>query len=232
MKEVRNWLLALDELFFPRPLECVFCGERPGTNLGPCRTCLDSLAIAWQRMEVQGYPCFSLVPYRGFARDLIHKMKYHGGYRIAQGFSRLLGLALREELSVSRSGLLVPVPLHASRLEKRGFNHAALLADGISKVWRLPVSSRVVRVRPTKPQSGLTASQRRRNLRGAFALVPGENWQGRQIVIVDDVITSGYTFSTVADLAAAQGGRPLGVFVARTEMDGGGKDSVEKLQTV
>jgi adenine/guanine phosphoribosyltransferase-like PRPP-binding protein len=51
-------------------------------------------------------------------------------------------------------------------------------------------------------------------------------------VIVDDVITSGYTFSTVADLAAAQGGRPLGVFVARTEMDGGGKDSVEKLQTV
>ncbi len=84
-----------------------------------------------------------------------------------------------------------------------------------------------------QPEGGLCpCAGGRRNLRGAFALVPGENWQGRQIVIVDDVITSGYTFSTVADLAAAQGGRPLGVFVARTEMDGGGKDSVEKLQTV
>ncbi len=124
---------------------------------------------------------------------------------------------------MQRSGVLLPVPLHSSRLQRRGFNHARLLADSISEVWRLPVSAGgMVRLRPTVPQSGLSVSERRRNLMGAFAVLPGENWLDRQCVIIDDVITSGFTFSTMAKIVQRYGGRPLGVFVARTEIDGGG----------
>ncbi len=213
---------AFDELFFPRRAPCPFCAERPGTALGPCRACYDSLAVQWKKSEIHGHPYYSLLPYQGYARDLIHKMKFQNGFAIAAALGRLVGFALREELGVQRSGVLLPVPLHSSRLQRRGFNHARLLADSISEVWRLPVSAGMVRLRPTVPQSGLSVSERRRNLMGAFAVLPGENWLDRQCVIIDDVITSGFTFSTMAKIVQRYGGRPLGVFVARTEIDGGG----------
>lgn len=225
MKRVRNWYRALDELFFPPNISCALCEERVGSSLGPCPFCLDSLAISWQKGHVHGFPYYSLLPYQGYARDLIHRMKFQNGYGIASVFGRLLGLALREELSVGRSGFLLPVPLHNSRLRQRGFNHAAILADNINRVWKIPVSTHLLRVRQTAPQSGLSVAARRRNLMDAFAVLQGENWAHKQCLIVDDVITSGYTFSTIASLVQRYGGKPLGVFVARTQKDGGGEDS-------
>lgn len=222
---VGSWLRALDELFFPRGMPCPFCGERPRSSLGLCQICFDSLAVRWEGGNVHGHQYFSLLPFQSYARNLIHKMKFLNGYPIACAFGTLLGLALREELLIRRAGFLLPVPLHSSRLQQRGFNHAAVLADNISKVWRLPVSRRLVRIRPTTPQSGLSIFERRHNLKGAFAILPGEDWRGRQCLIVDDVITSGYTFSTIANLVQRYGGKPLGVFLARTELDGGGEEN-------
>ncbi len=228
MKRARSWWRAFDELFFPRAAHCPLCAERPGSALGPCQSCYNSLAIRWEKREVHGYPYYSLLPYQGYARDLIHKMKFQNGFAIARAFGGLLGLALSEELSIQRSGVLLPVPLHSSRLQRRGFNHAGIIADNISKVWKLPVSAGVVRVRQTVPQSGLSVAERRRNLLGAFRVLPGEKWRGKQCVIVDDVITSGYTFSMIANVVQRYGARPVGIFVARTETDGGG-GGAEKL---
>mgnify|MGYP000881335734 FL=1 len=197
--------------------------------MGACQSCLDSLAIGWKEGEAYGYPHFSLFPYQGFARDLVHKMKFQSGYEIACTLGKFLGLASREEPRLAPVDLLVPVPLHPSRMQERGFNQAGVLADKISRALRRPINEHVVRIRQTAPQSGLTATTRKKNLQGAFAVLPGADFQGKQCLIVDDVITSGYTFSTVARVIEQYGGKPLGVFASRTEIYEESEHSAQEL---
>lgn len=218
MKLIRDWLRTLDELIFPSNPLCALCVEHPSLAVGTCQVCLDSLALGWQKEEIHGYSYYSLFPYQGFGRDLIHKMKFLSGYEIACTFGSLLGMALREELELSSIELIIPVPLHPRRYEQRGFNQASILADKISRAWKRPVSQHVVRVRETQQQSGLSSAKRKHNLVGAFAVLPGCDFKDKCCLIVDDVITSGYTFCSMARLIEQYGGKPVGVFVARTEI--------------
>lgn len=224
-----KWWRALDELIFPPNPPCPLCGQRASLLVGACQSCLHSLAIGWKEGEAYGYPHFSLFPYQGFARDLVHKMKFQSGYEIACTLGKFLGLASREEPRLAQVDLLVPVPLHPSRMQERGFNQAGVLADKISRALRRPINEHVVRIRQTAPQSGLAATTRKKNLQGAFAVLPGADFQGKQCLIVDDVITSGYTFSTVARVIEQYGGKPLGVFASRTEIYEESEHSAQEL---
>lgn len=221
MQRFRKWRQALEEVVFPPEEPCGLCRERPALEVGACRPCLQGLNITWEKGQVHGYTFFSLFPYQGLGRSLIHSMKFQGRLDIAAAFGRLLGLACREEPELAGVDLLVPVPLAPLRLQERGFNQAGVLADNITRVWKRPLSHQVVRVRETRPQSGLSLQERRRNLRRAFALLPGAAFQGKSCLIVDDVITSGQTFYALAKLIEQHGGRPLGLFAARTEAVGG-----------
>ncbi|HBG08434.1 MAG: ComF family protein [Limnochordia bacterium] len=217
MKLLREWGRALEQLLFPPELPCGLCRERPALDVGACRACLDSLNIRWEKGAVKRYPYFSLFPYQGFGRSVIQSMKFHGRQDIAVTLGFFLGLASREEPELASVDVLIPVPLAPGRLRERGFNQAALLADNIRGVWKRPICRHVVRSRETRPQSGLPLRDRQRNLRGAFALLPGVSLQGKHCLIVDDVITSGQTFYALARLVEQYGGRPVGLFAARTE---------------
>lgn len=228
-KALRDWWQALEHLILPPVPLCGLCGEQPRLPVGACRGCLDSLAISWQGREVEGHLCFSLFPYQGYGRDLIHRMKFQRGYQIAFTLGFFMGLAAREEPALAQVDILVPVPLSPGRLEKRGFNQAALLADNIRGVWKRQVCAAAVRTRETKSQSGLSLTERKRNVQGAFALLPGFDLRKKTCLIVDDVITSGNTFSALARLIEDYGGRPMGIFAARTEISSRSDVDAEKL---
>jgi ComF family protein len=100
--------------------------------------------------------------------------------------------ALQDPLGDFSPDLLLPVPLYVGRLRQRSYNQALLLARALGGSWQLPVASRLLlRVRPTPPQIQLKAAQRRRNLRGAFAL--RRSLQGERVLLIDDVMTTGAT---------------------------------------
>lgn len=217
MRLLRDLWHALEELILPATPLCGLCAEYPSLPVGACKACLDSLAIRWEKREVQGYSCFSLFPYQGFGRDLIHRLKFQSALEIACTLGSFLGLAAREEPELAKVDVLLPVPLHQGRLEQRGFNQAAILCDYMRKLWKRPVCDHVVRARQTRTQSGLSATKRQKNLQRAFAVLPGFDFQDKYCLIVDDVITSGHTFVSVAQLLEEYGGRPMGIFAARTE---------------
>lgn len=217
MKALRDWWKALEQLLLPATPPCGLCGEYPRLPVGACRACLDSLAIRWERWDVQGYPCFSLFPYQGFGRDIIHRMKFQGGLEIASTLGFFLGLAAREEPQLAEVDLLVPVPLHPARLQQRGFNQTVILCQYMQTAWKRPVCDFVLRTRRTETQSGLSSAKRKHNLRRAFALLPGFDFRKKRCLIVDDVITSGHTFASLAQLIEEYGGQPMGIFAARTE---------------
>ena len=142
----------------------------------------------------------------GVMRDLIHGLKYADRHECVGLFGRLLVSAGSELLR--DADMLMPVPLHRARLWKRRFNQAALLAGRLSKASGVPVErSALTRTRRTTSQVGLSRAERHRNVADAFAVAPAAvaRIQGKRILLVDDVITTGATLEACARVLTAAG---------------------------
>ena len=134
----------------------------------------------------------------GTARTLVHALKYRDRTEIARPMGRLMAIA-GADLKAG-ADLLVPVPLHPLRLAARRFNQSALLADAVAAEWGVPSDPRALRrIRATRHQVGLEQAARAQNVQGAFALAPdaAHRLAGRNLVVVDDVFTSGATLAAV-----------------------------------
>jgi ComF family protein len=135
----------------------------------------------------------SLGPYEGGLRTVIHELKYRGRRRLAERLAEGL-LASSAVRSVLRDvAVLAPVPLHPRRLRERGFNQSELIAHAVSTRAGVPVAAALVRRSDTSSQSGLSASERRRNVAGAFVVRRRAAVVGRVVALVDDVLTTGAT---------------------------------------
>ncbi len=105
----------------------------------------------------------------------------------------------RVEAMLLEAECLLPVPLHALRQLSRGYNQAELIASRLSGLTGLPVVNPVVRCRATEAQTHLHSHRRRMsNLKGAFRLTHPEQIEGRDVVVIDDVMTTGATLQTLA----------------------------------
>ena len=137
--------------------------------------------------------------YDDTARELVHRLKYGDRIELGLALARMMVLAGQE--LIAETDVIAPVPLHRFRLWSRRFNQSAALAQEISRLSGKPLSLQgVARVRSTKPQVGLSRDQRRLNLQGAFR--PGPNAlseiEGRRVLLVDDVLTTGSTANASA----------------------------------
>jgi len=140
-------------------------------------------------------------------RSAIHALKYNRVHAAAKGLGRMLAEAIAQLASEAPTEMLVvPVPLHRSKHAERGFNQARSLAahalQSLHKThprWRLKLaSSTLMRLRPTESQAGLTAHQRRVNLRGAFQVSDRAAVAAQHILIIDDIFTTGATARAAA----------------------------------
>lgn len=144
--------------------------------------------------------------YEGALRDLVHLLKYQQMKPLARRLGEMLNAALPEGRSYDA---VVPVPLHWRRRWTRGFNQCALLAAEVGRRRAIPVVEPVRRIRPTSSQTGLTDDQRRRNVASAFRVMNGKPVDGRRIVLVDDVMTTGATASACAMALRRAGARSV-----------------------
>ena len=178
----------------------------PAGDAGRCQGCvLEPPPFSWAR---------SAAHYTGPVRKALHAFKFGGKRALARPLAELLVEAYGPELA-RESTVLVPVPLTAEREQDRGFNQAALLAESLGRAWRLPVKPRWLRrTRATPPQSELGAAARRANVRGAFAAAAAV--RGRDVIVVDDVFTTGATVAECSRALRAAGARDAAVLtVAR-----------------
>lgn len=139
--------------------------------------------------------------YEGALRSAIGLLKYHGIKRLAAPLSDII-------ISIDMPGadMVIPVPLHANRLRQRGYNQSALLAKGISNYLNAAFSPEsLVKVRDTLPQVGLRYHERIRNMKGAFTIREKKPVTGKNIILVDDVVTTGSTIRECARILKQAG---------------------------
>jgi ComF family protein len=135
--------------------------------------------------------------------EALHAFKYRGAWRLAP---RLASAMAACASGSAVAPLVVPVPLHATRLRARGFNQSALLAWQVGRIRRWPVAPRLlVRTRDTPSQTTLTAAARHANVDGAFALRRLGTAHHRRILVIDDVWTSGATARAIARVLGNDG---------------------------
>lgn len=160
--------------------------------------------------------------FEGALREAIHLLKYERVLPAADFLGDKLNAVLPQLPPAGEAGrIVIPVPLHGSKLRQRGFNQAELIARAAWK-RQLPPNASVlntkilVRHRETVSQAGLTRHQRRENLRGAFRVPEPGAVRGREIVLVDDVFTTGTTISECSRVLLRAGARRVwAVTVAR-----------------
>ncbi len=200
---------------------CAICGERIfspyalGSSEGEprCGLC--------RRIEPAFARAMAYGSYESGLRELIHLLKYGGVRPAANVLGRMLAeaIAALEPAFPADSVVLIPVPLHRVKLRQRGFNQAELIARAAMKVsphsGRLRLSAAVLeRKRDTTSQTGLTSHQRRENLRGAFGVTQPEAIKGREVLVVDDVYTTGATVSECARVLRRAGATTVWVATA------------------
>jgi ComF family protein len=140
-------------------------------------------------------------------RDAIHALKYDRDYAVSGGLGRMLAEAIGKLAGEApREMLVIPVPLHRAKHAERGFNQARALATEALRFlheshpeWKLSLAaSTLMRLRATQSQAGLTPRERRLNLQGAFSVSDAAQVKGRNILLVDDIMTTGATARAAA----------------------------------
>ncbi len=174
---------------------CDLCGLLlEATDAALCGRCLAS-PPPLDRMR-------AAVAYAPVSRVIALKLKY--GRKIA--LARTMARYMAPLLGPATDAILVPVPLHRRRLWWRGFNQSGLVAKQLGDRWELPVDQNLLRrTRPTPPLKGMNEAQRQRAVNGAFVAVEGRRINGRTVILIDDVLTTGSTAAACAKVLRKAG---------------------------
>jgi ComF family protein len=192
--------------FFAPPW-CAICGLPFPHPMGEGAICAD---CARQRPSFD--TARSVLRYDKHSRRLVLMLKHGDQTHLARAFGRWMHRAGREVLA--GADIVIPVPLHWTRLFTRRFNQSALLAHAVRTAGGPPVAADwLVRRRRTPSQGTLGPLARARNVRGAFALRPGRDIKGKRVVLIDDVLTTGATAEECARVLRRAGAAQVGVLV-------------------
>jgi competence protein ComFC len=236
MEAARPWGAAMRDLLFPpqcdhcrRPMGpyvaggrmCRRCYDRLTPVVAPyCRLCAEPFAgelhpdfLCANCVDRKLAFDFAFAPYEsaGAVRDLIHEFKYNNQLHLKLVLGSLLADAMPEPRLLARSDwVIVPVPLHTVRFRERGFNQSLELAQQLQEATGFPLRNGLKRTRYTTGQAHLDREGRLENLRGAIGLsrraIKDQCFQGKAILLIDDVLTTGATAHECAEVLKSKGG--------------------------
>ena len=206
----------LNFLFPPR---CPACQRYVEERGGWCEACLaEAAAVRRLRMAFEERDVISeawaLGIYEGALRDLVRHLKYQkkmDTLPYLRGFLHAVEEDFFRAADIPSRAIAVPVPLSAAKEKKRGFNQTELIFKSWLAEHKIPMERLLVRTRATKPQYGLSKDERRENMRGAFS-VPAEKQQdvrGRDVLLLDDIYTTGVTCAECARALKKAGARNI-----------------------
>ena len=151
--------------------------------------------------------------YKDPLKRMIYQFKYNNKPYLSKYLSQFIFNFLEiYRMDIEQFDIIVPIPLFSTRLRERGYNQSRLLAGHISAHYHIDLSTtHLIRVRNTEHQTGLCEKERWTNIRGAFRIVHSDAISGKNILIIDDLFTTGATVSQAAGVLKKAGARTVGV---------------------
>lgn len=213
---MRSWLDDFISLFFPRL--CVCCGE--GLNRAERDVCTDCLCSLPRtrlheteanlvemkflgRVDVCMATSFLFFEKDTVVQKLLHEIKYHDNSMLAERLGLMFGSELRGG-RFEAVDVIVPVPLHRKRLKERGYNQSERIAAGIGRSLCKPVAQEVlVRTKGNETQTKKGRVERWENVCGIFSVLNADLVQGKHVLLVDDVLTTGATVEACVEALAS-----------------------------
>ena len=203
-------------LCFPR--KCPVCGGRLFAGESICVTCLTHMPFTMLhrypnnhflqrlscRIPIEKASAYFFYSPQSSYHNIIHHIKYKGNRSLGVGMGRLYATHLCANGNFFEGiDVIIPVPLHKSREEKRGYNQSMLLAQGINEVVGIPVvSDAIIRVVDNPTQTHLSDTERWENVKDIFCITSSAKQQlrGKHLLLVDDVSTTGATLASCAEV--------------------------------
>ncbi len=218
LKRLKNNFITLFDFFLPRL--CISCK----INLLPtenvlCKTCTSQLTFApdslikteYNRKFKKNQLINDFIPLYIFQensviQDVIHSLKYEHRYQIGNYLGNLIAHHKKEKILLWKPDLVIPIPLHKLKQAERGFNQAARISSGVGETLKIKVDNGIVkRKRFTRTQTKLTLKEREKNIQNAFEIVKKEVVKNKNVILIDDVITTGATVSECARVLLENG---------------------------
>ena len=177
---------ALLDIIYPYENKCIICGVEG--FLGICSKCRSDIKRVNQQEEIMAYGY-----YGGVLKKLILNLKYHKSFIAGKVLADLLcQIIIEKELSIDS---ICYVPISKASLKKIGFNQCSVLAKNISSILDIPVIDCLVKIKETKEQKLLGKEERVKNILGAFEVKNKEKLFKKNILLIDDVYTTGATIN-------------------------------------
>lgn len=214
-----GWKAKVLDLLFPP--KCVFCGKLTGAG-SVCRDCGRTILLSEvprKRELPDGLRCVAAFPYEGAVRDSILRFKFEGRDHYANLYGELLARTAALELA-EEFDLVTWVPVSKKRKRQRGYDQAELLAAALCRCWQTQPLRTLEKTVHNEAQSGLESAERRRaNVLGVYEAVKREQFAGKRLLLVDDILTTGSTVSEAARVLRLAGAAQVTVLTLATATD-------------
>ena len=201
--------LCLEKIHPIAPPHCSKCGRRVTNSESLCAEC-----IAKKSCVEKGWSCCH---YKDTIKECIHLFKYRGYLGLADIFKDVMAGVIKKHNIQNEVNLIVPVPIYATKKRERTYNHAEILARSLSKSFAVPMDAKnLKKIKWTQSQSELDKEKRLKNVKDAFLAVDRNAFSGKNILLVDDVYTTGATIDECAKALRECGvGRVFSLVLAR-----------------
>ncbi len=220
INKMKTFIKDKTSLLFPSNNTCIFCGEElfNGHDYSICDNCLKELPVAKNTCDICGQEiigggnlclncktnskkfydrAFSPFRFEGNIVDSVHRLKYHNDKWIGRFLSKILYDYIKDlDLKID---VVIPVPLNENRLKERGYNQSRILCEEFYRKGIIVDETNLVRVKDTKSQTNFTFKQREENMKNAFKVMDKEKLKGKNVLIVDDVYTTGATLNEISE---------------------------------
>lgn len=198
---------CLSEIYWIEPPFCIICGTPFISQEIENHTCGECISKKRYFTTARAVGC-----YDGSLREAIHKWKYEGKISLTSIFGEWMKKGFYRYWNSSSFDLIIPVPLHKSRLRERGFNQSLLLVKELSRLTRIPYGKRILlKKKPTTPQVELNFSEREKAIKGSFEIERKDYIEGKRILLVDDVYTTGATVNESSKVLINSGAKRVDV---------------------
>lgn len=183
------------------PDRCPYCFAPIDSGELNCKECeKEKNGITYFVYARGNFPCISPMPYAGVFANGIKAFKFKNRKQCAYQLAFPMAQAVAKSYAEQEFDVISYVPLHKEKQKERGYNQSQLLAKELGKILNIPVKELLVKTRKNKPQHTLKLKERAKNVQGVYKVVDASCVKDKKILLVDDIITTGYTLGECAKM--------------------------------